>query len=161
MSGFLARLFSSGEPVLSEASVRDAPDIAALHAQSFQRGWSEDECERLLGDPAVLTHRAVIGGKLVGFIMARIAADEAEILSVAVSRACRGRRIAGQMLSLSMRRLAGLGVRRIFLEVGETNDPAARLYARAGFTEVSRRPNYYPGGDGKPIAALVLRRDLV
>ena len=59
-----------------------------------------------------------------------------------------------------MRRLAGLGVDTIFLEVGETNDPAGKLYARAGFREVSRRPNYYPGSDGSPITALVLRRDL-
>jgi [ribosomal protein S18]-alanine N-acetyltransferase len=160
MSGFFAKLLGGGEPVLSEASVRDSAAIAALHAQSFQRGWSEDECEQLLADPAVLTHRAMIGSKLAGFIMSRIAADEAEILSVAVSRACRGRGLAKQLLSLHMRRLAGLGVRTIFLEVGETNDPAAKLYARAGFQEVARRPNYYPG-DSKPITALVLRRDLV
>ena len=51
MSGFLAKLFGGGEPVLSEASVRDAAAIAALHAQSFQRGWTEDECEQLLSDP--------------------------------------------------------------------------------------------------------------
>ena len=160
MSGFFARLFGGSEPALSEASSRDAPAIAALHAQSFQRGWSEDECEQLLRDPSVLTHRALIRGQLAGFIMSRIAADEAEILSVAVSRACRGRGLARQLLSLHMRRLAGLGVDTIFLEVGETNDPAGKLYARAGFREVSRRPNYYPGGDGNPITALVLRRDL-
>jgi [ribosomal protein S18]-alanine N-acetyltransferase len=160
MSGFFARLFGGGEPALSEASSRDAPAIATLHAQSFQRGWSEDECEQLLRDPSVLTHRALIRGQLAGFIMSRIAADEAEILSVAVSRACRGRGLARQLLSLHMRRLAGLGVDMIFLEVGETNDPAGKLYARAGFREVSRRPNYYPGGDGNPITALVLRRDL-
>jgi ribosomal-protein-alanine N-acetyltransferase len=145
---------------LSEASWRDAPAIAALHAQSFQRGWSEDECEQLLRDPAVLTHRALIRRQLAGFIMSRIAADEAEILSVAVSRACRGRGLARQLLSLHMRRLVGLGVGTIFLEVGETNDPAGKLYARAGFREVSRRPNYYSGSDGNPITALVLRRDL-
>ena len=160
MSGFFARLFGGGEPALSEASSRDAPAIATLHAQSFQRGWSEDECEQLLRDPSVLTHRALIRGQLAGFIMSRIAADEAEILSVAVSRACRGRGLARQLLSLHMRRLAGLGVDTIFLEVGETNDPAGKLYARAGFREVSRRPNYYPGNAGSPITALVLRRDL-
>lgn len=160
MSGFFARLFGGGEPALSEASARDAAEIAALHAQSFQRGWSEDECEQLLRDPSVLTHRAVIGRQLTGFIMSRIAADEAEILSVAVSRACRGRGFARQLLTLHMRRLVGLGVDRIFLEVGETNNPAGKLYARAGFREVSRRPNYYPGKDGVPITALVLRRDL-
>jgi ribosomal-protein-alanine N-acetyltransferase len=55
-----------------------------------------------------------------------------------------------------MSRLAALGVGRIFLEVEEGNRPALRLYARAGFTEVGRRPGYYAGG----AAALVLRRDL-
>ena len=160
MTGFFSRWFGGGEPALAEASSRDAPAIAALHTQSFQRGWSEDECEQLLRDPAVLTHRALIRGQLAGFIMSRLAADEAEILSVAVSRACRGRGLARQLLSLHMRRLAGLGVGTIFLEVGETNDPAGKLYAGAGFREVSRRPNYYPGGDANPVTALVLRRDL-
>jgi ribosomal-protein-alanine N-acetyltransferase len=160
MSGFFARLFGGGEPALSEASSRDAAAIAALHAQSFQRGWSEDECEQLLLDRAVHAPRAMIGNKLVAFIMSRIAADEAEILSIAVSRAYRGRGVAARLLALHMRRLAGLGVRTMFLEVGETNDPAGRLYARAGFREVSRRPNYYPGTDGAPVSALVLRRDL-
>ncbi len=56
--------------------------------------------------------------------------------------------------------LPGSACDTIFLEVGETNDPAGKLYARAGFREVSRRPNYYPGSDGNPITALVLRRDL-
>ncbi len=161
MSGFFSRLFGGAEPVLSEASPRDAGTIAALHAQSFQRGWSEDECEQLLGDRGVVTHRAMAGTKLAGFIMSRIAADEAEILSVAVSRAYRGRGIAARLLALHLRRLAGLGVRTVFLEVGETNDPAGKLYASAGFHEVSRRPNYYPGSNGKPISALVLRRELM
>ena len=35
------RLFARGEPVLSEAAPRDAAAIAALHAASFRRGWSE------------------------------------------------------------------------------------------------------------------------
>ena len=91
--------------------------------------------------------------------MSRVIEDEAEILSVAVARRQRGRGLAAQLLNLNLRRLAGLGARAVFLEVGEHNDPALRLYRRAGFSEVSRRPNYYPTPDGK-IAALVLRRDL-
>ncbi len=65
------------------------------------------------------------------------------------------------MLDLHLRRLAGLGARTVFLEVDENNEPALRLYHRAGFREVSRRPNYYPGAEGKAAAALVLRRDLL
>jgi ribosomal-protein-alanine N-acetyltransferase len=161
MMGLLDRLFARGEPVLSEAASRDAAAIAALHGASFRRGWSEQEVEALLVDRHVIAHRAMIGGKLAGFIMARLVAGEAEILSVAVASPRRGRGLARKLLTLHLRRLAGLGARAVFLEVDEHNRPAIRLYDRAGFHEVSRRPNYYPGAGGKAAAALVLRRDLV
>jgi len=69
--------------------------------------------------------------------------------------------LARNLLNLHMRRLAALGARAVFLEVDEHNKAAIRLYDRAGFREISRRPNYYPGAGGKAVAALVLRRDLV
>jgi ribosomal-protein-alanine N-acetyltransferase len=160
MMGFLGNLFARAEPMLSEASARDAAAIASLHAASFRRGWSEQEVEGLLIDRAVITHRATFRGKLAGFIMSRLAADEAEILSVAVAARSRGRGLARRLLNLHLRRLAGLRARAVFLEVDEHNAPAIRLYHRAGFREVARRPNYYPGAQGKPATALVLRRDL-
>jgi ribosomal-protein-alanine N-acetyltransferase len=157
----LARLFARGEPVLSEAANRDAAAIAALHAKSFRRGWSEQEVEGLLTDRQVIAHRATVRAKLAGFIMSRQAADEVEILSVAVTSSQRGRGVARRLLDLHLRRLAALGARAVFLEVDEHNDPAIRLYGRAGFHEISRRRNYYPAAGGNPAAALVLRRDLV
>jgi ribosomal-protein-alanine N-acetyltransferase len=160
MMGFFTQLFARAEPVLSEAGARDAGAIAALHAASFRRGWSEQEVEGLLLDRQVLTHRATSAGKLSGFIMSRLAADEAEILSVAVAARQQGRGLARKLLNLHLRRLAGLGARAVFLEVDEHNAAAIRLYDRAGFREVARRPNYYPGAGGAPAAALVLRRDL-
>jgi [ribosomal protein S18]-alanine N-acetyltransferase len=161
MMGLLSNLFARGEPVLSEAVSRDTAAIAALHAASFRRGWSEQEIEGLLTDRHVVAHRAMTGSKMAGFIMTRQVADEAEILSVAVDRARRGRGLARKLLTLHLRRLAGLGARTVFLEVDENNAAAIRLYDRAGFQEISRRPNYYPGAGGKAVAALVLRRDLV
>ncbi len=159
--GLLSNLFARGEPVLSEATSRDAAAIAALHAVSFRRGWSEQDVEGLLTDRHVVAHRAMTGPKMAGFIMSRRVADEVEILSVAVDRARRGRGLARNLLTLHLRRLAALGARTVFLEVDEHNAPAIRLYDRAGFHEISRRPNYYPGAAGKAVAALVLRRDLV
>lgn len=160
MIGFLRGLFSRGDAALSDAAPRDARAIATLHAASFRRGWSEQEVESLLVDRGVVAQRALIGRAFAGFIMSRLAADEAEILSVAVARNCRGRGLAGQLLTLHLRRLAGLGVRTVFLEVDEHNAPAIKLYGRAGFREVSRRPNYYPQPGSKTAAALVLRRDI-
>ena len=155
----LASLFARGEPALSEAGPRDAAAIAALHAHSFRRGWSEQEVEGLLIDRHVIAHRATIAGKLAGFIMSRMVEDEAEILSVAVAARQQGRGLAAKLLNLHLRRLAAFSARTVFLEVDERNRPAIRLYDRAGFHEISRRPNYYPADGGKA-AALVLRRDL-
>lgn len=161
MSSLLTRLFSGGEPALGEATARDAAAIARLHGASFRRGWSDGEVEQLLIASNVRAHRVMMGGKLVGFILSRIAADESEILSVAIAQGVRGRGLAGKLLSLHLRTLAGLGVRTVFLEVGEDNMSACRLYVGAGFGEVGRREGYYPNTSGAPTAALVLRRDLV
>jgi ribosomal-protein-alanine N-acetyltransferase len=160
MIAFLRRLFSKADAALSEATPRDAAAISALHAASFRRGWSEQEVEGLLIDRGVIAQRAITRRSFAGFIMSRLAADEAEILSVAVRRKCQGRGIARKLLALHLRRLAGLGVRTVFLEVDEHNAPAIGLYRRAGFREVSRRANYYPQAGGKAAAALVLRRDI-
>jgi [ribosomal protein S18]-alanine N-acetyltransferase len=156
----LLRMLARPEPVLSEARARDAAALAALHAAAFRRGWSEDEFEHLLLDNNVIAHRAMIGRSLAGFILSRLAAGEAEILSVAVARSRRGRGLARKLLDLHLRRLAGLGATTVFLEVDEDNDPARRLYGGARFRDVGRRPGYYPRGTRAPSSALVLRRDL-
>jgi ribosomal-protein-alanine N-acetyltransferase len=158
MIDFFRRLFARREPVLAEAHPRDAAAIAHLHGASFHRGWSETEIERMLVDRHVLAHRATSGRTLAGFILSRMVTDEAEILSVAVSTGWRGRGLARRLLDLHMRRLAGLGMRKIFLEVEEGNQPALRLYRRAGFRQVGRREGYYQ--ESKGAAALILRRDL-
>jgi [ribosomal protein S18]-alanine N-acetyltransferase len=161
MMNWVASLFACGKPALSEAVPRDAATIAALHAASFRRGWSEQEVEGLLIDRHVIAHRAIIAGKLAGFIMSRLVEDEAEILSIAVASRQRGRGLSRQLLNLHLRRLAGLGAHTVFLEVDEHNKPAIRLYDRAGFHEISRRSNYYPVAGADAAVALVLRRELV
>lgn len=156
MMNFVTRLLARAEPTFAEARQRDAVGIASVHAASFQRGWGEDEIHRLLIDRAVVAHRATVGRTTIGFVLSRMAADETEILSIAIAPAWRGRGLSRPLLDLHLRRLAGLGTRTVFLEVGERNAPARRLYQRAGFHEVGRRQGYYEGG----ATALTLRREL-
>jgi ribosomal-protein-alanine N-acetyltransferase len=158
MIEIITRLLARGGPTLSEAGPDDAHALAALHGASFHRGWSDSEFERLLLDRKVVAHRATAGRDVVGFIMARLVLEEAEILSVAVAAPRRGKGLARALLDLNLRRLAGLGARTVFLEVEEGNVPARRLYQRAGFRQVGRRKGYYPVEGGA--AALILRRDL-
>jgi [ribosomal protein S18]-alanine N-acetyltransferase len=156
MTNIVSRLMPTAQPTFLAARPRDAAAIAHLHAASFGRGWEEDEVLRLLLDRAVVAHRAMIRRTMVGFIMSRMAADEAEILSVAIAPARRGRGFSHPLLDFHLRSLAALGARTVFLEVGEHNAPARRLYGAAAFQEVGRRQGYYEGG----ATALVLRRDL-
>lgn len=161
MSDWLQRLTGRTPPRLGPAGPQHATDIAALHAEAFRRGWSEDEVGVLLTDRAVLGDCAAVSGRFAGFILSRRAAEEAEILSVAVDDKQRGHGIGRALLDLHLRRLAGFGVRAVFLEVEEGNESALRLYRRAGFRQVGQRPNYYPRQGARPAAALILRRDLI
>ena len=163
MNGFFSKLFKRTVPTIVEARPRDAAALAAVHAYSFQVGWTEPEFERMLSDDSVIAHiaRADGGrGAVVGFLLSRIAADEAEILTVAVAPVQRGQGLAEQLLHHHLGRLAALGIVQVFLEVGEDNRPALRLYDRAGFRQVGRRASYYLRAEGK-LSALTLRRELV
>jgi ribosomal-protein-alanine N-acetyltransferase len=156
MMKFLARMLGSAKPSFGEARSPDAAAIAAVHGVSFKRGWGEDEIHRLLIERNVVAQRVMSGRNLIGFILSRHAASEAEILSVAIAPKWRGRGLARPLLNLHLRRLAGFGVRAVFLDVDKSNAPARALYKRAGFHEVGQRQGYYAGG----ATALVLRRDL-
>jgi ribosomal-protein-alanine N-acetyltransferase len=108
----------------------------------------------------VVADRAIIGRALVGFILARQAADEAEILSIAVDEGVRGRGLGRKLLQRNLRRLAGLGVRAVFLEVGAENAAALSLYRSMGFEQVGQRERYYGDDVTLESTALVLRRGI-
>jgi ribosomal-protein-alanine N-acetyltransferase len=160
MMAWLSGLFGSATAVVEAAHLRDAPRLAALHGASFHRGWGEGEFEDMLRQQNTLVHRLRQGSKFVGFAVSRMAADEAEILSIAVAPAHRGRGLSRQLLLTHLGHLAGRGVRTVFLEVEENNQPARRLYDRAGFTVAGRRERYYREAGGEQLNALVMRRDV-
>jgi ribosomal-protein-alanine N-acetyltransferase len=160
MIPWLSGLFGGATAVVEPASMRDAPGLARLHAASFHRGWGESEFEDMLSQRNTLVHRLRLRSKFIGFAVSRIAADEAEILSIAIAPSHRGRGLSRQLLVTHLGHLAGRGVRTVFLEVEENNLPARRLYDRAGFAAAGRRERYYREAGGEQLNALVMRRDL-
>lgn len=154
---FLTPTESSIRPL----QVRDAAAVADLHAAGFAHAWAAHEIEALLVDAAVVGQGiGPAADALFGFVLSRCAADEAEILSIAVDRRHRGAGLAGRLLRAHLGRLSARGIRHVFLEVDEGNAAARALYARCGFVEVGRRAGYYRRPDGSTANALVLRRDL-
>lgn len=160
MMAWLSRLWGHRPAVVEPATLRDARALARLHAASFHRGWGETEFEQMLGEGNTLMHRLRQGRAVIGFAVSRMAADEAEILSIALAPAHRGRGLSRELFLTHLGHLAGRGIRTVFLEVEENNQPARRLYERAGFVVAGRRERYYKEAGGQELNALVMRRDL-
>lgn len=133
----------------------EAAALAGLHASCFAAPWSESEFAALLGQPGV-----VALAEADGFILIRIAADEAEILTLAVQPAARRRGLGRRLVESGARAACAGGADRLFLEVAEDNAAARALYAAAGFVEAGRRRAYYPRAEGPAVDALILARAL-
>jgi [ribosomal protein S18]-alanine N-acetyltransferase len=131
--------------------------LAVIHAASFvtPRPWSKAEFESLLASPMVF-----LLTESDGFLLARVAADEAELLTLAVAPQERrkgiGRRLVGRFLAAAGSR----GAARAFLEVSAENPAAILLYLGMGFVEAGRRTGYFQGADGQSADALVLSFNL-
>ena len=160
MIAWFSELWSGGTAVIEPATQRDATALAELHGASFHRGWGEGEFEGMLTERNTLVHRLRVGRRIIGFAVSRLAADEAEILSIAIDAGQRGRGLSRHLLLTHLGHLAGRGVRTVFLEVEENNQPARRLYERAGFAVAGRRERYYRQPSGEQLNALMMRRDL-
>ncbi|MBA3449065.1 MAG: GNAT family N-acetyltransferase, partial [Pseudaminobacter sp.] len=124
---------------------------------------TDGEFEGLLEQDTVFGYAAREIGhgneKPVGFVLARLVADEGEILTVAVARAHRRQGLGWQLMDAVLRELHGQRAEALFLEVDETNLGAIALYRRLGFRDVGKRPAYYQSEQGAS-GALVMRRDL-
>ena len=147
---------------LRRLRVEAAAACARIHAAGFAYPWSASELENLIADPNALGTAALdpASAKLRGFVLSRLAADEAEILTIAVDPALRKIGVGRDLLRAHLGEVAAAGAARIFLEVDENNAAALALYARFGFVQVGKRQGYYKKPDGKSAAALVMRRDL-
>jgi [ribosomal protein S18]-alanine N-acetyltransferase len=124
------------------------PVLAAIHAQTFppSERWSAEAFTALLAGPGVI---GLLGAEGGGFVLARRAADEAELLTVAVLPE-RRREGLGRRLLLALGKVCPVPT---FLEVAATNEPALALYRGLDWAEVGRRRDYYGAGRH----ALVLR----
>ena len=125
--------------------------LAALHAEAFDTPWSVTAFADLLVQPGVM-----LQAEIDGFVLIRVAADEAEILTLAVRPGARRAGLGSRLVNAAAARAAAAGSRRLFLEVAEDNAPARALYGRLGFEPAGRRPRYYARPQGPAADALLL-----
>ncbi len=132
----------------------DAAPLAALHAACFAAGWDAAAIAQLLSTQGSFAFH----GK-DGFVLARAAGGEAEILTLAVAPVARGRGLGRALLQAAINKAQAMGAQTMFLEVGADNPHALALYAGLGFAKVGTRKAYYSTASGGT-DALVLRLSL-
>ena len=132
----------------------DIADIAEIERASFSDPWSAASFRSLIGHPATWFAVAEQGGRVVGYVVLIVAADEAELGNIAIVETERRHGIGSRLLAATIAEAVRRGARSIYLEVRDSNAAARSLYAVHGFREVSRRRRYYR----RPVEdAIVLR----
>jgi ribosomal-protein-alanine N-acetyltransferase len=134
---------SAAVVTIRKLATSDVPTVLTILLESPEAAaWSQESLLQLASAyPASWV--AEVNRFPVGFLFGRIAADEFEILNMAVSMAHRRSGIGSKLLesALEFSRIAHCA--RAYLEVRASNAPAIALYARHGFTECGRRAHYF------------------
>ena len=148
------------EVVVHRATPREARVMAVLHASAFAKPWDEAAMGQFIAAPDTicLIGTAVdgSGGLPSGFLIARRATDEAELLTLAVAPRFRGAGLSKALLKEAIAMLRTAGAKQLYLEVAEGNTAALGLYQSCGAKPVGRRSRYYENGADAAIFSLAL-----
>ena len=142
------------------ASADDAEALEAVHARAFDKSWTAPDIARLM---QIMGGFALISEDpegITGFILTRVIAGEAEILTLAVGPWARRQGVGRTLVEAAAAEAARRGAAALFLEVAADNPAAVGLYERTGFEQAGQRRAYYARTDAPSADALVLRRPL-
>jgi ribosomal-protein-alanine N-acetyltransferase len=145
-------------PLVWSAGPEDAAVMAGIHASSFAPGWNDDAIGELLALPGSLSLLAATRSDEAaqGLLIARAAADEAELLTLCVLPAFRRHGLGRALLTGATAALRAGGIKHLFLEVDPDNAAAVELYRSLGGNAVGHRSRYYEHGADAAIFSLAL-----
>jgi ribosomal-protein-alanine N-acetyltransferase len=133
--------------------------LAGLHRLSLQQGgWSATAMVALIEAFGAFALIALEDDEPVGFALARVVADEGEVLAIGVLPDRRRRGVGGALLWALEQGCGERGAARLFLEVACDNGAAQALYASRGFVGVGRRAGYYEVPGVGTVDALILAK---
>lgn len=122
----------------------DLPALVALERAAFSDPWTASQLTDALGDEAaialVLEERP---GDVIGSVLARVVADEAEVLTIAVAPSHRRQGMGRRLLDAAIAAAAARGAATVWLEVRTSNRAARGMYEAAGFVAAGLRRGYY------------------
>lgn len=144
--------------MIQQLHVTDAPWLAALHRQAFEKPWSAVSFAEILALPTTLGWALMpeTTPRPVGFILLQAQGQEGEILTFQVAADHQGRGYGRALLTQGVTVARQLNLEHLFLEVAVSRRRAQKVYQAQGFRVSRRRKNYYRGQNG-PEDALVMQ----
>jgi len=133
-------------------------ELAHIHALSFEtpRPWDENEFASLLKSRGVF-----LVEDEVSFVLGRVIADEAELLTLAVHPNRRSAGLGRARLLEYETQAKNLGAQKSFLEVAANNSAAIALYLSAGYLKCGQRRDYYRRLNEDAVDAVIFERELI
>lgn len=137
---------------------QDVDAVMAIASESPEAAsWSKKSYLRLVQETGALSLVIEIEGQIAGFLVGRLAADQAEVFNLAVKHTHRRKGLGAGLLAAALRKFASHGALRAYLEVRESNRGAIAFYEKYAFVKTGRRNGYYRNPDE---AAIVMQKKL-
>lgn len=148
---------STATATVRAALPEDVPQLAHIHAQSFETGWSADDFHGALQAPGAGALVVELAGTIYGFVQFQWVAGEAEINTLCVLPNYRRQHFGKTLVDGLISTLATRHTDKIFLEVAAGNMGARKLYETAGFSTMGLRKGYYALRDGSREDAVTMQ----
>ena len=136
------KIGSSPAVTVRRMSAADVPAALSILKESPEASmWSSES----LWESASrgMAWAAELDGSVAGILIGRVAADEFEILNLAVGKAWKRRGVGTKLVRVAVESARIAGARQTYLEVRVSNGVGIAFYERFGFRICGRRPNYY------------------
>ena len=131
-SAVTVRRMSTSDASAAHTILKESPEASIWSREALVESASEG-----------VAWSAELDGRVAGILIGRVAADEFEILNLAVGKSCRRRGVATQLVGAALEYARSAGARQSYLEVRASNEGGIAFYMRLGFRVCGRRPDYY------------------
>lgn len=126
-----------------EMKYEEAAAIAEMEHQIFPDKWSERAVLDTLENAQTICLTAEKAGRLIGYLFAYVAADEADIARVAVLKESRKQGVGSELIKELKKVGQEQDLKKLLLDVRRSNTAARAFYKKHGFTEDGVRPGFY------------------
>lgn len=140
------------------ATEADVAALVAVEARSNPSPWTAAAFSEELARAVSRVLVAELDGRVAGFVVFWVVADEAEILDIATDPDMRRRGVGVALVEAAVQASRDAGAAAMHLDVRAGNEPALALYRRVGFAIEGRRDAYYRDGETAVLMAMDLAR---